>query len=407
MNIEKKIFSRLKKIKTKVLVVACSGGADSMCLAVIAKKFADSNGILMKALIVDHKLRKESSKEAQQVQKNLEKSGIKSEILVWNHGDVESNIHKKARDARYSLMAGYCKKHNVETLLVAHNKEDQAETVMIRILRGTGVDGLSSIKMKSKIGGVSIFRPMLDISRDEIESYLHENSIEYVKDPSNENERFKRVKVRRLLRNIKNDFGVDVYSRLNLLADNANTSSNYLKHRAKTLEKKIITNSQFGIFYLDLEEFKKLHKELQLRLIRSILSKLSLKEYSPRLESLKEFVKRLQAKNSNCMLNGVRVCFENERAIFFMEEATKSELLIKQGEVRYFAGVEIENTYNSPIIVKSLGKEGWESIKSKGFQKPKKLNVEIIKSTVSIYDVNGNLLKSLLVESLKVLKKSN
>ena len=400
MNIEKKIFAKLKKIKTQSLIVACSGGADSMCLTLIAKKFATQNDIELCALIVDHGLRNESASEAKRVKSYLKNLGINSEILKWQHSGVDSNIHKKARDARYSLMAEYCKSKGVKTLLVAHNKEDQAETVMIRILRGTGVDGLGSIKLKSRLNGISIYRPMLDISRDDIEEYLAASSIDYVNDPSNENDKFKRVKVRRLLREMRDSFGVDVYSRLNLLADNANTSSNYLKHRAKTLEKKIITNTQFGVFYLDLNEFSKLHKELKLRLIKSILGKLSLKEYSPRLDSLKELLRRLSNKSANCMLNGVRVLFFMDKAIFFMEESSKNELLVKPGEVRYFAGVEIENTYDKPIVARSLGADGWKDLKRNGFQKPKNLRAEVIKSSIAIYDIKGNLLKSLVQENI-------
>lgn len=395
MIIEKKIFHSLENIKQKCLIVACSGGADSTCLALISKKYADLHNLEFRAVIVDHNLREESSAEALWVKSNLKKYGIDSEILKWQHNGVDSNIHKRARDARYTLIAEYCKRHNVGSVLVAHNKQDQAETVMIRILRGTGIDGLSAMKFKSKLKGVVIYRPMLDISREEIEAYLNSRSISYVNDPSNKDEKYTRVKVRNLLKQINDEFELNIYSRLVLLSENAGNSSSYIGKQVKDIYKKSIYNTGYGVYLLDLNYFKSLHLELKFRLIRSLVEKIGSKEYSPRLANLKMFIEKIENESLNCMLSGVRVSFKSGKAIFFQEDNSRTKLVLKPNETVKFAGVKIKNIFNHDIFVGILGEKGWLQLKKNGVNKPQNLSVEIIKSTVAIFDINNNLILSL------------
>ena len=357
------------------------------------------NRIKFIALIVDHKLRKESSHEAIWVKNNLLKCNIASEILVWEHHEVSSNIHKKARDARFALMSNYCKKHNIDHLLVAHNKEDQAETVFMRILRGTGIDGLVAINPKSKLNGLTICRPMLDISRVDIESYLKENKIEYVNDPSNQDLKYTRVKIRKLLKEINNEYGIDVFSRLNLLSHNANNSSSYLKQRAKIAYRKLVENSNHGVFYLNFNGFNKLHIELKCRVLRLILKQLSLNYYPPRLNSLKIFLDKIINRSKNIMLSGVRVDFKDDEAIFFIEASASHEIHLKSGESANFLGVDIENIFEETVVVKTLGESGWIQLKAKGYKKPNFIKAQVLKSTVAIFDEEGKLVKSLFFNS--------
>ena len=152
-NKYKKIIDKHKKV-----AVAVSGGADSMALALLLNEQTNSKLI---AITVDHGLREESAREAKQVKKWLEKYDIEHHILKWEGDKKNSNIQFEARTARYQLMCDFCKKNDIQLLLVAHNLQDNAETLLMRIMRGSGVDGLSAIADATKINNIEVLRPLL------------------------------------------------------------------------------------------------------------------------------------------------------------------------------------------------------------------------------------------------------
>ncbi len=122
------------------------------------------------ALTVNHGLRSESQKEADFVTSYAKELGAKeSFILNWEKQNIKGNIQLQARKVRYKLLAECCKNNNVKCLLVAHHKDDQAEAFLLRLERGSGVDGLSSMDYKSFLNGIYIFGPLLNFSRSEIE----------------------------------------------------------------------------------------------------------------------------------------------------------------------------------------------------------------------------------------------
>jgi tRNA(Ile)-lysidine synthase len=148
---------------------------------------------------VDHGLRKESAKEAKQVGVWLKKQGIAHIVLSWKGRKPKRNIQEAARKARYLLMTQYCKQHGITHLLVAHHLEDQAETFLLRLARGSGVDGLSAMSALTTMYDVTLARPLLGLSKAQLLDYLGKRKQAYVNDPSNENPAFERVKIRKLL----------------------------------------------------------------------------------------------------------------------------------------------------------------------------------------------------------------
>jgi len=139
-----KEFSSSLNIKEN-LAVAVSGGADSLALAYLAKCFSLKNKIKVKYYIVDHKLRKESTLEAKRVKKVLSKIDIQCTILNWNGKKPTKNIQATARDKRYSLLTYECKKNNIKSLLLGHHSNDLFENFLIRIVRGSGLNGVNFI----------------------------------------------------------------------------------------------------------------------------------------------------------------------------------------------------------------------------------------------------------------------
>ena len=186
-----------KNIKNKNFAIAVSGGSDSLCLAYFSKLYSLEFKNKLHVLIVNHKLRQESTTEALKVKNILKKRRIKSAILAWKGKIPNKNIQKKARDIRYSLISNYCLKQKVRYLVTAHHEDDQIENFFIRLLRGSGLTGLSSMSLKTKFNdSLKIIRPFLNLKKEDLKYVTLNYFKTFIKDPSNKNQKFLRVRIR-------------------------------------------------------------------------------------------------------------------------------------------------------------------------------------------------------------------
>lgn len=182
------------------IAVACSGGSDSMALACLTKEWCEARGRDCIALIVDHGLRPESGTEALRVSRWLTRHGLASVILKWEGAKPRTDIQARAREARYRLMLGACRSRQIGCLLLGHHREDQAETFLLRLARGSGVDGLAAMALVRIDGGIHIARPLLDLGPDRLRAtLLAHGQKKWIKDPSNTDTKYTRVRLRRLI----------------------------------------------------------------------------------------------------------------------------------------------------------------------------------------------------------------
>ncbi len=303
------------------LCIALSGGADSTFLLYMLNLMLENgydSRIDIAAAIVDHGLRPESSIEAEAVkayvQDRLSINEDKVVILRWIGDKPKSNIHAIARRARYKLLAEFCRKNEILHLLTGHQQDDQAETVLLRIARGSGIAGLTGIgevvalndpavlngdaaaSMDSFIKHyrpttTRLIRPLLTFTREEIENTLNSEGIAYVMDPSNSNERFDRVKTRQMLRQW-HMIEPQIPARLSLLAKNATRCENFLQKCLQEAENRICQFPPNGTALINMADFLNLHEELALRLLRCVIQRIGSKGNSgmvttiPRLRSL-------------------------------------------------------------------------------------------------------------------------
>lgn len=180
--------------------VAVSGGADSLALMLLAKRYADQHGMQMTALTVDHRLRKSSSAEACWVRDLCAAKDVKHETLTWKHDVIPTTkIQESARDARYALLSQWCQKNKVETLLTAHHQDDQIETFFMRLAHRSGLKGLSSMRAVRMMSFGRLIRPLLTISKARLINTLGFFDCEWCEDSSNKNEAFERVRLRNSL----------------------------------------------------------------------------------------------------------------------------------------------------------------------------------------------------------------
>lgn len=181
------------------LGLAVSGGPDSIALLLLA---AAARPGQIEAATVDHGLREDSRKEAEMVAALCEKLGVPHEILTveWKKTPT-TGIQARARGKRYAALAGWAKRKGIKVVATAHHADDQAETLLMRLVRGAGVRGLAGMRALRQVPGVglSIARPLLLWTRRELEEICEKAGVETVADPSNEDDRFERSRVRKTL----------------------------------------------------------------------------------------------------------------------------------------------------------------------------------------------------------------
>ena len=182
-----------------VLAIAVSGGADSMALALLAHGWATKHGGTIIALTVDHRLRPESTAEAQQVAQWMGERGIEHHILTPHHTDSSNNLQEAARHWRYDVLAEYCHDRGLLHCLIAHHAGDQRETVALHVARGDTADGGSGMALRRNYRGIRFLRPLLGVEKDDLKKYLLVRAACWLEDPSNSNADFARVRVRQQL----------------------------------------------------------------------------------------------------------------------------------------------------------------------------------------------------------------
>lgn len=191
------IFSSLRP--AKAIVLAVSGGPDSIALMLMAADWAKS-GDAPPVLVatVDHGLRPESRHEAEQVSLWAKALGLPHRILSWGGEKPKTRIQERARDARYGLLCAYAAEAGADCLATAHHADDQAETILFRLLRGSGLKGLAGMAFATPRGGLTHVRPLLDWTKDDLVALCHDRRHAFFDDPSNRNPAYARARLRRL-----------------------------------------------------------------------------------------------------------------------------------------------------------------------------------------------------------------
>ena len=206
--------------------IAFSGGGDSTALLQACR----DNPHITHAFIIDHALREGSAAEAAKAAERARAMGYIVKIRRWPHSGITSAIQAKARAYRYQAMGEMCRAENLKYLLTAHTQDDQAETVLMRIDRGSGWRGMAGMPQTAyaplwpALSGVMLFRPWLSVTRADIRRFNSHHGLDFVDDPSNENPDFARVRARQAL-------SVDSQLRADLLIEQKKASLKLTKER--------------------------------------------------------------------------------------------------------------------------------------------------------------------------------
>ena len=321
----KKILETFKEFENSVkikenLAVAVSGGPDSLTLAFLAKCYALKHKIKIKCFIVDHKLRKESSTEAKTIKKILKKININCEILIWRGKKPSKNIQSLAREKRYSLLVDQCKKHNIKNLLLGHHLDDLSENFLIRIVRGSGLNGLVSLNKKAKYRNqnLNIIRPLLDLEKKILVYVAKEVFSFFINDPSNSNENFTRTRIIHLLLGLEKE-GFDK-KKLILTINNLKDADRSIRFYVdKNLKNNAIFVKSKNNYILSQIFFEQSH-EVVFRSLTKIIQIQGTKHYPARGKNINNLIKKIYTKSfSKVTLGGCFIEMVNDSIIISKE----------------------------------------------------------------------------------------
>lgn len=188
----------------RAVAVAVSGGADSFALLHMAQQWCRKKRINLQAFTVDHGLRAESKREAEAVAKWCAENNIPHEILFWEGEKPKTGLQDAARIARKQLLGEACARRNISHLLLGHHADDQAETVLMRLQRGSGLKGVLGMRplKQDEFSAIEIIRPLLELRRQSLRDYAAVEKLPFHDDPSNEDTRFERTRVREALKHL-------------------------------------------------------------------------------------------------------------------------------------------------------------------------------------------------------------
>lgn len=275
------------------LAVAVSGGADSVALMRLVADWRsrERSGLPVVALTVDHGLRTESAGEARRVKRWAKAVGLDHETLAWTGEKPGSDIQAGAREARYSLLAQACVRRGLSHLVTAHHLDDQAETLLLRLARGSGVDGLSAMPSTSDWLGVRLARPLLDIHKGRFVATLERLGQDWIEDPSNTDRRYARARIRALMPELAAE-GMTA-RRLADTARRMRRARAALESAAADLHLSAVSEDAAGFCLIDRRVLCAAPEEIALRVLARLLMGIGGSDYPPRVERLERLHARL------------------------------------------------------------------------------------------------------------------
>ena len=312
---------KLDKLNRKSYLVAISGGSDSLALAALSKAYSIERKTSFHYILVNHNIRSNSSKEADQVKELLKKHKIKLNILK-NNLKIKNNIQSQARKIRYSILSSFCIKKNINTILTGHNLDDQVETFFIRLSRGSGLTGLSAMKPLSKLDKkVELFRPLLDVNKNSLTRISKQIFKKFINDPSNKDNKFLRTKIRNLKKPLmKSGINYDqIIKSINYLASSNEVLDQYLEEIFKNLVK--VSKKQISI---DLNKFTKLNLEVKIKLINKCIKILKKNYYNPRSKKVTFLISAIEKHSfKKATLGGCQFLKKKDFLILMVEKVSK------------------------------------------------------------------------------------
>lgn len=367
MSLEARFAATLSRLlagqKPAAMGVAVSGGGDSLALLTLTVDWAQTQGVdasKIIAITVDHGLRDGSAEEATWVAARAAQQGAAHVTLHWQW-DGQGNLQAQARAARYRLIADWVADHHPEmAVLLGHTRDDLAETFLMRLARGSGVDGLAAMAETAETGGVRFLRPLLMERRQTLRDALRARRMTWLEDPSNEDPQFDRVRMRQAL---------DLLGPLGLTTDRLAETAQQLARARKALEARaaevaarLATEPLPGVILFDRPGFAATERETQLRLVAHGLQCLASAPYRPRLSALESCLDgALIGKGST--LHGGQITVTTDHIILSRELVAVAALECSaDGQALWDNRWQVRGTRLQGCHIRALGADGASQI---------------------------------------------
>ena len=282
--------------------LAVSGGGDSMALLHLAQHWARGNGVTLSCVTVDHGLRAGAAAEAAMVADQCAILAISHHTLHWTGWDRQGNLQDAARQARRSLIRDWAMTHDISLVLLGHTADDQAETVLMRLARGSGVDGLAGMAAYNA-GTPAIFRPLLGLHRQTLRDWLTAQGVTWADDPSNDDSRYDRIKARQMLGHLAS-LGLTP-DRLLQTAEHMQAAQRSLRRAAADFATSHVTQDR-GDLRLSPAVLDLAHGDTERRVFAAALGWVGSSDYRPRFDALGTLAAQLRRGQggtlSGCLL---------------------------------------------------------------------------------------------------------
>ena len=266
-------------IKPQRIAVAVSGGADSLALVFMAAEQLSVFGYKIIALTVNHNLRPSAEDEAQYVARIMKNHHIEHHILHWTEEKPQTGIEEAARSARYNLLFDWCREHNVKVLMTAHHLNDQAETFLMRLQRGSGLEGLCCMREVTERNGITVVRPLLYVSPASLKTYLTQKNIRWIQDESNSDTHYLRNRIRAFLPQMEAAAQISPHC-LASTAQRLQSAEDYIEKNVEAVIADQVQSLFDTVHSFKYTDFLRWHPEIKFR----ILAKLCRRDYIPRAE---------------------------------------------------------------------------------------------------------------------------
>ena len=343
------------------LAVAISGGPDSFALLHLTKQFCDEQGFSLTALTVDHQLRAESAKEAEAVASYCHENNIPHQTLViedFVKNPPQTKIQEVARNKRFQLLERKSSEIGATALLLGQHYDDQLETILMREGKKSGLYGLAAMPSVRYASQLDVIRPLLDIRKADLLAYCHEQDLPFIEDPSNKDENYERVRIRKILKD-----PVEQNRALKLMQEAIPYRQKIDAEIVKFVEKRLTFYPE-RLLSFALKDFKNLEKEVAVRLlpkcIELIKGQFQFYKFG-RKEALYEKILGFEGKeNARHVFGGCELCAKNGEVYIYREPASIQNALVLTEAIGFWDSnlayeVTDKHYLNAEFSIKSLG----------------------------------------------------
>lgn len=308
------------------VAVALSGGPDSMALCLLTDRWARGHGGSLLALTVDHGLRSGSRDETRTVAQWLESRRIAHRVLTWRDHDTRGSVQAAARAARYRLLERACAEAGILHLLLAHTLDDQAETVLLRLSKGSGIDGLAAMAPIRETAGIRLLRPLLGTGKSRLRETCTEFRQDWLEDPSNGARHFARGRLRRVS-SVLAEEGLTP-ARLADTARRAGRARSALDAATGALMARAVSIYPEGYALLDRAVLMEAPEEFALRALSRCLLTIGAADHPPRLDRLERLYQSLLRGNGSGgrTLAGCRIVPDKAGRLLICREPAATEV---------------------------------------------------------------------------------